>query len=149
MRETQRGFYSIIGFSLLLRGGYTHPVRLQTLQAAGDIRNVLIERAPGSDDVPPVVTTSSGHQLVLHIEFQLFEPDLLELLLLGWVGLLRKGFQLLRIVTVLLLQVVDFPPIRGAICFEVHAKIPPSSFGTFQASTATIWPSMGFRAKSF
>ena len=49
----------------------------------------LVERKV-SGDIRSMVTTSSGHQLVFHVEFELFQTDFLKLLLLGRIWLLDE-----------------------------------------------------------
>jgi hypothetical protein len=83
----------IIGSSPLLHWAmHTNPDFETARKPRTAIRNVqrLGEREM-SGDIRSMVTTSSGHQLVFYVEFELFQPDFLEQLLIGRIRFLDKN----------------------------------------------------------
>src|SRR6202142_1999114 len=80
--------------------------------------------------------TADQGQLVLDMQFQLFQADFFELLILRKPGFLEQGFELLRIVTMLFFQAAYCFTIRLTVRFQIHRD--SSGAGSFPAEPRLI-----------
>src|ERR1035438_77419 len=67
--------------------------------------------------------TANQGQLVLNMQFELFQANFLELLVFRKPGFLEQGFELLRIVTMLFFQAAYCFTIRLTIRFQNHRRL--------------------------